>query len=321
MILKSSSYFINKLTKQREFVLFVVVIGIIILLSVLSPYFFSYFNFLAISEMDSAKGIVIIGTTLLLITGVLDLSVGSGLALVGVVTGWFFTHHYSMPIAIIFGLLVGAIIGLINSFLVVKLQMHSFIATLGMMYMVRSVALGITSGTPFYDFPKEFINISKGEIWGFPKPFIILICIFVIMAFFVDKGRFFKKLFYIGSNNRAANLVGIDSKKFTTLMYVFAGIFVAFASIILTSKSRAAIPAAYAGIEMKLIAAAIIGGASLKGGKGSILGSILGLIILLLISNAMTILNISIYWEGVIIGTVLVLAAIFDELTRKRVKS
>ena len=103
-------------------------------------------------------------------------------------------------------------------------------------------------------------------------------------------------------------------------MYVFAGLFVAFASIILTSKSRAAIPAAYVGIEMKLIAAAIIGGVSLKGGKGSILGSILGLIILLLISNAMTMLNISIYWEGVIIGTVLVLAAIFDELTRKKLK-
>jgi ribose transport system permease protein len=319
--LKNSSYFLNKLIKQREFALFMVVIGIIIVLSILSPYFFSYFNFLAISEMDSAKGIVIIGITLLLITGVLDLSVGSGLALVGVVTGWFFAHHYSIPIAIISGLLIGAIIGLINSFLVVKLQMHSFIATLGMMYMVRSVALGITSGNPFYDFPKKFINISKGEIWGLPKPFIILIIIFGIMAFFVDKGRFFKKLFYIGSNNRAANLVGIDSKKFTVLMYVFSGIFVAFASIILTSKSRAAIPAAYTGIEMKLIAAAIIGGASLKGGKGSILGSILGLIILLLISNAMTILNISIYWEGVVIGTVLILASIFDELTRKKLKT
>ena len=104
-------------------------------------------------------------------------------------------------------------------------------------------------------------------------------------------------------------------------MYVFAGLFVAFASIILTSKSRAAIPAAYTGIEMKLIAAAIIGGVSLKGGKGSILGSILGLIILLLISNAMTILNISIYREGVIIGTVLVLASIFDGLTRKKLKT
>jgi len=317
----NNNSFINKIIKRREFALFIVVIGIITLLSILSPYFFSYFNFLAISEMDSAKGIVIIGITLLLITGVLDLSVGSGLALVGVVTGWVFAHQYSMTVAILSGLLVGAMIGLINSFLVVKLKMHSFIATLGMMYMVRSIALGITSGTPYYDFPKEFIGIAKGEIWGLPKPFIILIIVVGIMTFFIDRGRFFRKLFYIGSNNRAANLVGIDSEKFTMLMYVFAGIFVAFAAIILTSKSRAAIPAAYTGIEMKLIAAAIIGGASLNGGKGSILGAILGLIILVLISNAMTILNISIYWEGVIIGTVLVLAAIFDELTRKKVKS
>jgi len=313
--------FIDKIIKRREFALFLVVIGIIILLSILSPYFFSYFNFLAISETESAKGIVIIGITLLLITGVLDLSIGSGLALVGVVTGWVFAHQYSMTVAIVSGLLVGGMIGLVNSFLVVKLKMHSFIATLGMMYMVRSIALGITSGNPYYDFPKEFIRIAKGEIWGLPKPFIILVIVVGIMTFFIDKGRFFRKLFYIGSNNRAANLVGIDTKKFTMLMYIFAGIFVAFAAIILTSKSRAAIPAAYSGIEMKLIAAAIIGGASLKGGKGSILGSILGLIILVLISNAMTILNISIYWEGVIIGTVLILAAIFDELTRKKLKT
>lgn len=311
--------FITRMLRVREMSMVVLILIAGIIMSIASPYFLSLTNFIAIMRGFSTQGIVVVGMSLLLVAGVFDLSVGSVMALTGIVTAWLIVDaDIPYPLAVLGGLSVGTFIGLINGALVTLVQVNPLIATLGMMTVARGFALGLTEGNPVINVPLDFAWIGQGSIAGIPVPFIILAVIAFLMDFFLRRGRTARQLYYIGGNKEAARLSGMRVDRIMLAIFAASGFFSALAGIVSMARLTSGIPTAYAGAEMRVIAACVIGGMSLSGGEGSILGALLGLVFMSLVSNAMTLFGMSIYWEGVVTGSILIAAVALDMLSHRR---
>lgn len=303
----------NSILRKREFIVLLFLLLIVTYLQVASGgLFLRPQNLLVMADRKAPEALVTIGITYLLITRQFDLSVASVMAFSGAATAWMMTNGYSIPAAIMSGLFVGCVVGALNGFLVTKLHVASFIATLGTMYIARSGAQIITQGSPIGNLPDAFLQIGKHQLLGLPWYFFLLIIVIVILHFMLKRQKGMYKLFYIGANERASQMVGISGARLTWTMFVVSSFIAGIAGIILTAKSYSASPIAFDKMEMRYIAACVIGGASISGGQGSILGSLLGFILIVLIGNGMTLIGISPYWENVIFGTILAIAAIAD---------
>ena len=314
---------LGKVLAVREALIAIVILITIVILSFLSPHFLSWTNFLAISRGFAMEGMVVIGMTVLLAGGMFDLSVGSTMAVSGVVCAWCLSQDFAIPLAIIAGLLTGMLIGFTNGSIVTRIGVNPLITTLGMMFVARGIALVATQGKPISGFPKPFIFLGQGMIrvipgLPIPVPFVVMLVLVIISDILLRRARFFRQMYYIGSNSKAAMLSGINVSLVLVAAFVIAGFMAGLGGVISTARLAAAIPTSFVGVEMRIISAAIIGGASLAGGEGTVVGSILGLIFMALLSNAMVILGVSVYWEGIIVGTVLILAVSLDTLSRKR---
>ena len=211
----------------------------------------------------------------------------------------------------------GTLVGVLNGMIVTRFKVASFIATLGTMYIARSITQIIAQGKPISGMPDEFIKIGTSRLFGLPWYFILLIFTIVILQLLLKRQKFMNSLFYVGTNERASQMVGINTVKARWLMFVVSAAIASFAGLVLTAKSYSASPIAFDKLELRYIAACVIGGASISGGQGSIIGSVLGFLLIVLIGNSMTLFGISPYWEGVIFGTVLAIAAIADALSQK----
>ncbi len=306
-------------SQSRILILLTIIAAMVVCLSIINPRFLSYYNFSAITGNDSMKGLVLIGMTLILITGNFDVSVGSNIALVGIVTAWMMQAGLSPLAASMLGIASGMLIGLFNGLMVTRLKIHSFIATLGSLYMARSLAQVITQGTPIGKFPQSFIEF--GDLYIFKIPFVLIILVVSVIAanYLLQHSRLLRSAVYIGTNKRGADYIGLRTDAIQLAIFVLVGLLVGIAGVFLTAKMRSGLPTAFTGLEFKMIAAAVLGGASLNGGQGNMLGSIMGLIVLILISNAMTILGISVYMDGVIMGIVLIGASVLDSVSQKNV--
>jgi len=310
----------RKIFQRRESFIFILIIAMMIFLSYKSPAFLSYKNFMALVSNEAIKGFVLTGVLLLLITRDFDLSIGSGMALVGVVMAQIIHQTGNLGLGLLCGLLVGLMVGFINGVLVTKLKLASFIATLGSMYMARSLCniISVGKGVPVEN--QAIITFLNSYFLGFPVAFLVMLFFGIIMSVLLGRSKHFRRLYYTGVNEKGAMMVGISTSKLRLLMFSFSGLMMAVAGIAYTGMLRSAVPTAFTGLEMKLIAMAVIGGSSLKGGQGSVLGALLGLILVTLIGNAMTIIGISPQWEGAILGTILVAAAILDIFVQKKVE-
>ena len=314
---------LGKVLAVREALIAIVILITIVILSFLSPHFLSWTNFLAISRGFAMEGMVVIGMTVLLAGGMFDLSVGSTMAVSGVVCAWCLSQDFAIPLAIIAGLLTGMLIGFTNGSIVTRIGVNPLITTLGMMFVARGIALVATQGKPISGFPKPFIFLGQGMIrvipgLPIPVPFVVMLVLVIISDILLRRARFFRQMYYIGSNSKAAMLSGINVSLVLVAAFVIAGFMAGLGGVISTARLAAAIPTSFVGVEMRIISAAIIGGASLAGGEGTVVGSILGLVFMALLSNAMVILGVSVYWEGIVTGTVLILAVSLDMLSRKR---
>jgi ribose transport system permease protein len=309
-----------RLFRFREMTMILLILLAIAIMTMASPYFFSLTNFVAIIRGFSMEGIVVVGMAVLLIAGAFDLSVGSVMALAGIASAWLIVSA-DMPyvVGVLGGLAVGSLIGLINGSLVTKLGVNPLIATLGMMTVARGMALGLTQGNPIINVPLDFAWIGQGSLAGIPVSFIIMVVIVVVMDVMFRRGRSARQLYYIGGNEKAARLSGIQVNRIKLLIFVGSGFFAALAGIISMARLTSGIPTAFIGVELRVIAACVIGGMSLSGGEGSILGALLGLVFMALVSNAMTLFGVSIYWEGVVTGSILIIAVVLDMLSRRRV--
>ena len=313
---------LGSILRVREITMVILILIMGIAMSILSPHFLHVGNFVAMARGFSMEGLVVVGMSTLLIAGAFDLSVGSIMALSGIIAAWLIrTAHVPYVVAVLGGLGVGFLSGTINGIVVTRIKVNPLIATLGMMSVARGVALGLTEGRPVINIPADFAFIGQGSVLGVPLIIIYMVVIVLVADVLLRRGRALRQLYYVGSSEKAARLSGINADRVVFLAYIACGLLTALAGVISMARLTSGVPTAFAGTEMRIMAACVIGGMSLSGGEGTIIGAILGLIFMALVTNALTLFGVSIYWEGVVTGTILTAAVSFDMLSRRRLKT
>lgn len=298
-------------SREAGIALVLLVAGIILSLS--SPYFFTVSNLAIVARQVSLSAIIAIGMTFVILLGGIDLSVGSVVAFASVITGFVMVRlQMPIPVAILSGLLTGALVGIANGILVIKTGVPPFIVTLGMMGVARGAALVVTKGSTISGLPSAYLPLGQGFLFGFPIPVLILIVIAVIAHIFLSRTTMGRHIYFIGSNEEAAVLSGINVNRVKTIVFMLCASLAASEAVIETSRMSTAQPAAGVGYELTAIGAVIIGGASLFGGEGTILGTILGATLLGLITNGLILLGVSAYWQQVFSGSIIILAVTLD---------
>lgn len=300
----------------RELTLIVLIAIILIVMSWLNQYFFSTANFRAVAVGMTPNAIIVIGMAILLASGSFDLSVGSVMALSSTVVAMLLLGGMSIPLAALCGIILGAAVGFVNGILITGLGINPLIATLGTMSITRGIALVLTEGFSVSSLPADFAWIGKAAIGGFPVLVLVTLVLVIGFDLAVRHTRFFRQIYFIGANENAAMLSGIHVNRVRIVAYILTSMLAALAGILLASRLMSGTPTAGNGIELQVLAAAVIGGASLRGGEGTILGAFLGVVFVALINNSMIMLAVSIYWQMIVIGAVLVCAVALDMLIR-----
>ena len=302
----------------RELTLIVLIALIILVMANINPYFFSLSNFRAVAVGMTPTAIIVIGMAILLVSGGFDLSVGSVMALSSTVVAMLLLTGMPIFTAVLCGLLMGGVIGIANGVLVTSFGINPLIATLGTMSIARGLALVLTEGFSVSSLPSSFAWIGKASFSGFPVIVILTIVLVLLFDLAVRHTRFFRQVYFIGANEKAAMLSGIHVNRVRIILYALTGVLAALAGVLLASRLMSGTPTAGNGIELQVLAAAVIGGASLRGGEGTILGAFLGVVFVALINNSMTMLAVSIYWQMIVIGSVLIIAVALDMLIRSK---
>ncbi|MDR1899111.1 MAG: ABC transporter permease [Treponema sp.] len=294
---------------------------LIIIFSVLSPNFPTYSNLVTILLMTAVNGILAVGITFIIVTGGIDLSIGTVMTFCSVMAGVFVTM-LGLPIfaGIIAALAAGALCGFVNGVSIAKLKLPPFIATLGMMNITKGLNLIVSGTKPIYfsNVP-VFGSIATRPIAGIPLGVLIFFGAAVIAAFVLSKTIIGRYTFAIGSNEEAARLSGINTDGWKIAIYSISGAFFGIAGIVMASRLNSAQPALGPGYEMDAIAAAVIGGASLSGGEGSILGTVIGAFIITVLTNGLRILSVPQEWQMVVTGLI-VISAVYLDIARRKIK-
>lgn len=296
-------------------------IGLVIVMAVfwiLSPYFLTVSNLMNIAEQTSINAMIAVGMTFVIITAGIDLSVGSIVAFSGVVLAGAMHAEVPEPLAVLVGLLIGSMCGLVNGLLISYGRLPPFIATLGMMSVARGAALFYTEGRPLSGFSPEFRFLATGEVLGIPAPVVIMIVIYVVAHFVLNRTKLGRYTYAIGGNEEAANLSGINTRLVKTIIYSLCGLLSGMAAVILTARLNSAQPIAGMMYELDAIAASVIGGTSLMGGEGKISGTLIGAFIMGILRNGLNLLGISSFTQQIVIGSVIICAVLVDMALRKR---
>lgn len=309
---------LGRLIQAREVTLLALIVAVVIVMSFLSPYFLTAANFRAMSIGMVPTGIIVVGMTFLLVSNGFDLSVGSVLALTGTVLALLVVKGLAIPVALLASAGVGALVGLINGILVTRVGVNPLVATLGTLSAARGFALVLTEGFSISGLPPSFGFVGSADVLGVPLMVAIMVALVVIADLALRHTRALRQLYFIGANETAARLSGIAVDRVRTAAYVASGLLAALAGALLASRLMAGTPTAGNALELQVLAAAVIGGASLRGGEGTVLGAFLGVIFVALINDAMTMLAVSIYWQMVVTGIVLTVAVALDMLVRRR---
>lgn len=294
----------------QGFATFVVFIVIFIFFSLTSPPFLTTQNLIGLLRQVAMLAIASIGMTFLIIAGGIDLSVGSANAVTGVICALTVAKAgFPVPVGILIGILSGGFIGLINGLLVTKINLPPLLATLGMMVVLRGGAFLITGGHTVYGVPKNYLWLGRGYVLkAIPVPVLFMIVIFLIYFFIQRKTKFGLYLYAIGGDRIASRRAGINDKLFTVLAFVNTGLLVGLSGVMASSRFGAALPNAGLNFEMDVITAVVIGGTSIFGGIGNLAGSLLGVLIIGMITNGMLLLEVHSYWQQVAKGLILIIA-------------
>ncbi len=299
------------------------IIGAIwVVLSFLSPYWNTWANIRTIIMSFSTEGIVVIAMTIMLIVGGFDLSVGSVMAFTMIISGTLFRMGLDPWSSSLIAIVVAGCIGAVIGFFVTKVGLNYLITTLALMVIVRGACFVVTKGTPLslFALPSSFKFIGQGNILGLPFVIILFLIIVIISDFMLRKSSILRKVIYTGSNEKAAIFSGINTKRIKFVVCVLTSALAGLAGILYMARFAGATAQFGSGLEITAISAAIIGGASLSGGKGTVLGSILGIAFLAIVTGSMTMLNVSPYWQDFIRGLILLLAVTLDHIRQTRRK-
>lgn len=310
----------GKSLRMRETGLILIILTLFIAMSFASPYFLTWSNMRAMAMAFAVEGIVVVGMTILLISGGIDLSVGSVTALAMVIAGLLFLNGMDPWLASGIAIAACTAIGAIMGFFVTKVGLHHFIVSLAVMVIARGLCLLGTGGRPLglYELPESFKFIGQGSIGVVPIVLVIFVVVIVAFDFMLRRTTMFRKVFYTGSNPKAAAYSGIQTKQVVFLTTTLCSALCGIAGIIYMARFGSAQPTFGVGMELNVIAAAVIGGASLSGGSGTIFGAILGTILLSVVSSSLALLDVSVYWQDIIRGSILLSAVTIDHYLNKR---
>ncbi|GGD76323.1 ribose ABC transporter permease [Rhizobium anhuiense] len=293
-------------------------IAIVVIFGLLAPDFLSQRNLLNILQQSSINACLALGMTLVIISGGIDLSVGPTAAISAVITATMLVAGVPVPLAILAGLAIGAICGLINGVLVAYAGLQPFIVTLGTLSTYRAIALIYTGGNPVLGVPAGFRSLFNGSLLGLPIPVIMVAVVALLAWVLLKKTPLGEYLLAVGGNEEAAYVAGVPIAITKITAYVISGVLAALASMILVGRLGAAEPILGNLWELDAIAAAAIGGASLMGGKGSVIGTILGAIILGAMRNGLTLMNVQAFYQLLATGLIILVAMMIDRVTRGR---
>jgi len=306
---------------KQKVLAFASLIVLIVVFSLSSSNFFVFDNLVGIMLSTAVIGVLALGSTFVIITGGIDLSVGTVMTFSSVMAGVAMNFwHLPLPLGVIGGILAGSLCGLLSGLMVAKMKVPPFIATLAMMMITKGLSLVISGTKPIYfnDFP-SFTNISMGKlIPGIPNAILIFLGLGVIASIILTKTLIGRYNFALGSNEEATRLSGVNTVRWKIVIYTMTGVFSGIAGILMASRLNSAQPALGSGYELDAIAAVVIGGTSLSGGAGSILGTVIGALIMSVLTNGLRILSVAPEWQTVIVGFVIILAVYADILRRRR---
>ncbi len=289
------------------------------MLGFLSPYFFTVDNLFEITLQATVIGIIAAGETFIILSGGIDLSVGSVFACSAVIGGLVLGRTGSLSLALTATVAAGALLGLVNGLLITQLLVPPFIATLGMMGVARGFALILSGGVPIYGLAPGYRFIGQAKLLNIiPVPTVIVAVIFVLAAIVANYSRFGRFIYAIGSNPEASRLSGIQVGRVMVGVYVIGGLLAGLASIVEAGRLGIIQPAGGNGYELLAIGAVVVGGASLFGGEGSIIATLVGAIIVTTIRNGLNILGVNAFWQYVVNGVVIVAAVAADQYRRRR---
>jgi ribose transport system permease protein len=322
---KTLKFKINLSILQPLIALLVMVVA----MTILSENFATRDNLFNVTRQISVNLCVSVGMTLVILTGGIDLSVGSILAFSGAIAAGLIKNGieleglnlfigFTLFGAILAAIIAGGVLGWFNGWMITKFKVPPFVATLAMLTMARGFTMLYTNGFPITGLGNSFAFLGTGWFLGVPMPVCISIVVIVIFAIFIRKTRTGRYIYAIGGNERAALLSGINVKRVKVIVYMLAGVLSAIGGLLVTARLDSAQPNAGIGYELDSIAAVVIGGTSLSGGKGSVLGTVIGALIIGVLNNGLVLLNVSPFWQQVIKGLVILLAVIIDKLSSKK---
>ena len=292
-------------------------IGIMIVITIIAPKFVTPGNLYRVARQISFVAIAALGVFTVILTAGIDLSVGSLIGLSGITCGLAMAAGAGPFLSIVVGMATGFAVGMINGVLVSYVGITPFIVTLGMLSMARGSIWIITKGWPIEDIDERFLIIGQGDIFGIPVPVIIMAVVAVTMHIFLTYSVFGRRIYAIGGNEEATRLSGIPVKIIKCIAYGISGLMASITGIILVARFSSSQTSAGDGWELDAIAAAVIGGTSLMGGSGSVLGVIIGAAIMGVIRNGLVLMKVSAYWQTAIMGLIIVIAAVIDRIKNR----
>jgi len=302
---------------RRIIGLVIVNIIVIAVLAFATKYFWTKANLIVIADNMMLEVVILAGYTLLLIGGYFDLSVDGIAAICGVVLGLLINGGTNWVTAIFVGLALGVLIGIFNGVVVAKFKVNGLIATLTTWWICIGFSLGMTKAISPYNFPDAFQVLAQTRIFGFRVLIIYAIIAVVILSVILHWTRTGSRIYVSGDNQQSAELMGIDTVKLGIILYTLVGVLASFVGIMMASRLDAASPSTVDGMTLRVIAAIVIGGGSLSGGKGNIIAGVLGLVLMHVLSNAVIQLGISPYWQKAMLGSVLLVAVLSEKLNLK----
>jgi ribose transport system permease protein len=307
-----------KAQRSRQIGTFAGLLALCLVLWAATPHFLTVSNLLNVLEQTSINAIVAVGMTYVIISGGIDLSVGSVLAVAGIVLALALEGGVPAPAAIVLALATGTACGLANGVLITFGRLPPFIATLGMMSVARGAALMLAEGRPISGFSEGFRALATGRLLLVPAPVLLTAVVYLVAHFVLVRTVFGRATYAIGGNEEAARLSGVHVRFHKTAVYGVAGLTSAVAAILLTARLNSAQPTAGTMYELDAIAATVIGGTSLLGGEGTLVGALIGALIMGVLRNGLNLLNVSSFFQQVVIGAVIIGAVLIDMSLKRR---
>jgi ribose transport system permease protein len=295
-----------------------ILVALVIFMALVAPNFARVDNFLNIARSISVNAILAAGMTFVILTAGIDLSVGSIIAVSGVVSVLAAMAGIPAPVAVLAGMAAGGVCGLVNGALTAYLALAPFIVTLGTMTFLRGLAYTMTAGQPIVSSDLSFKVLGNGYLLGIPVPVIIMLVVYLVAWFILERTRYGRHVYAVGGNAEAAQLAGVRVKRVITSVYVIAGACAGLAGVIFAARVISAQPTAGTGYELDAIAAVVLGGTSLAGGRGRIVGTLIGSVILGVLSTGLILMNVPFFTQLLIKGIVIILAVAIDSLKQRQ---